>query len=427
MVNIQYYSDNLFMNINMVIGAILFTFLSFLFITYLISLFKKEKNDFIKKKEPLSILIPAYNEEKNIISCLKSILNSDYDLNKFQIIVIDDKSKDETKKLVKEFIFKNQKVDIQLIEGKHQGKSKSLNLGLSYAKNELILSIDADIILKKDTISKLVAPMVYKSVAATNAVARIRNPKKFIEYFQMIEFTLNNLIRTSFSKVFKNSIWFFGAVACYKKSVLNEVGNFKTDTLTEDMDICLEIYNKKYQIVTVPDAIMATNAMSSIRDLFKQRMRWYYGALQSLFKNKELLKRNKVSPPVLFLFVNQIWWTIFSFLFFPMTIYQVYYWWPEGTIEIISYLFRWFSLSGPFYVLYKIPDWGINFLNVFGVSSGIITFIMLIAAITKFKAKINFKTLICLFFYFPYTIIQDAIIVAGVIKYSFSKKKYFID
>jgi len=109
-----------------------------------------------------------------------------------------------------------------------------------------------------------------------------------------------------------------------------------------------------------------------------------------------------------------------------MTAYSVYYWWPEGALEAVSYLFRWFSLSGPVYVLYKIPDWGLNFINIFAVMSGIITFIMSIAALIMFRGKFHIKTLLALFFYFPYTIIQDAIIIAGVIKYSISKKRYFM-
>lgn len=417
-------SDDILMNLFMLVGLVLFSFLMFLFISFLISLFRSTPYNKTGSDLPLSVLIPCYNEEMNIANCLSSVEKSKYNKKLIEVIVIDDGSKDRTAEVVREFA-KKSSFDIRLVKGKHKGKSEALNLGVSHAKNELIMSIDADIILEKDTMKKLVVPMVGK-VAATNAVAVIRKPKKLIEYFQMIEFTLNNLIRVSFSKVFDNSIWFFGAVACYSKSVLNEVGGFKTDTLTEDMDICLEMYNKGYKIVTVQEARISTLAMPSVALLFKQRMRWYYGALQSLFKNRNLLKEHRHSPSVLFLFVNQYWWTFFSFVFFPMTAYQVYYWWPGGAVESFWYIFRWFSLSGPFYVLYKLPEWGLNFLNIFGVLSGIITLIMSVAAIRMFGARIDFKTIICIFFYFPYTIIQDAIIVSGVVKYLFAKKKYFI-
>ncbi|MBN2454663.1 glycosyltransferase [Candidatus Woesearchaeota archaeon] len=425
MAEVQFFSDNALMNAFMVVSFILFSFLFFMFMTFVIAKLKGRKYEAVRKDLPVSVLVPCYNEEKNISSCLESILGSDYDMSKVEIIVIDDGSKDATGEVVRKIIEKC-KANIRLLRGEHKGKSEALNLGMKHAKNELVMSIDGDINLERETMSRLVSPMVRKEVAATNAVAVIRKPKKLIEYFQMIEFTLNNLIRISFSRVFDNSIWFFGAVAVYRKSVVNAVGGFKTDTLTEDMDICLEMYSKGYKIVTVKEARISTLAMPSLKALFRQRMRWYFGALQSLFKNRELLKKQRRSPSVLFLFFNQSWWTFFSFVFFPMTAYQIYYWWPGGAIEAVGYIARWFSLSGPAYVLYKMPEWGLNFLNIFGVMAGIVTFVTSIAALIMFKGRFNIKTVICLFFYFPYTIVQDAIIVTGVVKYMFSKKRYFI-
>ena len=422
---VQFLSESVYMNLSMLVSFLLFIFLSFLFFTFIFSLFRK-RNQLPMGEEPeLSVLIPAYNEEGNIGSCLESIKDSDYPASKLQIIVIDDASTDGTCAEVEQFKRKNKGLDITLLRGEHKGKSEALNLGLKHSRNELVMSIDADIVLEKDTMRKLAAPLQEENVAASNAVARIREPKSMLEHFQMIEFCLNNLIRTSFSRTFKNSIWFFGAVACYKKSMLDEVGGFKTDTLTEDMDICLEMYNKDYNIVTVEDAVMSTKAMPGIRELFRQRMRWYFGALQSLTKNRKLFFGRR-SPPVVFLFVNQFWWTFFAFVFFPMTAIQFAYWWPEGSVEAASYTFRWFSVAGPFYVLYKMPEWGLNLLNIFGVLSGIVTLVMSIAALKMFRGRVHWKTLVGLFFYFPYTIIQDAIIVSGVFKYAFVKRRYFI-
>ncbi|MCP3684164.1 MAG: glycosyltransferase family 2 protein [bacterium] len=421
MVNFQFYSDDIIMNIGMGVFFILFSFLFFLFITAIIAVFKKRPAYEVPEKLPkISIIIPAFNEEKNIRTCLKSVFNSDYDKKLMEVIVVDDGSRDNTAEIAKKF--KN----IRLVEGKHKGKSEALNLGVKKAKNELIVAIDADITLQRDTIKNLVAPILQKDVAATNAIAVIGSPKTMIGYFQMVEYALNNVIRVSFSKVFGNTVWFFGFVACYKKSVLKQIGYFKRDTLTEDMDICLEMYRQKYRIVTVREAMISTKECSSVNSLIKQRMRWYYGALQSLVKSRNLLQSQKKSVPVMFLFGNQFWWTFFAFVFFPLTAYQVYYWMPDSIIETALYIFRWFSVIGPFYVLYKIPVWGVNFLNIFGVMSGIITLLMTSVAIVKFNGKVHLKTAFVLFFYFPYTIILDIAIVAGVIKNLFSKKKYFI-
>jgi len=427
---IEIFSDDIVMNIGVVIFFILFVFLLFIFLTFIASLFVKKKKEKKFAKLPfVSVVVPVYNEEKNIVDCLSSLIKSAYPINNLEIIVVNDQSTDNTLEVTQSFINKHKDIDIKVITGKHSGKSGALNLGMSKSKHDLILSLDADIMVEKNTITALVQPLAEKDVAATNCVAVIRKPKNLIEHFQRIEFFLNNLVRMSFSKVFDNSIWFFGAAACYKKDILKKIGNFKKDTLTEDMDICLELYNSKYKIVTVKEAVITTKACPTVLALGKQRMRWYYGALQSLVKNKALLSYDKRSPSVYFLYFNQFWWTFFAFIFFPLVAYQVSYWWPhgQGIYEALMYIFRWFTMVGPFYVLYMIPVWGISFLNLFGVMSGVISMFNIVAAINMFKGKFTLPTFIAIFFFFPYTIILNAIVIAGVIKYTLSKKKYFID
>ncbi|NOZ80866.1 MAG: glycosyltransferase family 2 protein [DPANN group archaeon] len=297
------------------------------------------------------------------------------------------------------------------------------------ARYDIIMTLDADVIVEAASLQRLVAPLLRKGVAASNAIAKIHRPRSFLERFQSIEFAMNDLIRTSFSLVFANSIWFYGAVACYKKEVLEDVGGFNPEALTDDMDISLTLYRRGHRIVTVKDAVMYTLAVPTIASLFRQRMRWYFGALQSLFRHRKLLRAGRHSVPVLFLFFNQFWWTLFAFLFFPLTIIQIIHWFPQPALPGISavYLFRWFSLWGPFYVLWKIPVWGVNFLNLFAVLSGILTFGMSLAALRTFRVSFNWKTAVCLFFYFPYTIVQDTIIIASIFWYAFSKKRQFID
>jgi hypothetical protein len=114
-----------------------------------------------------------------------------------------------------------------------------------------------------------------------------------------------------------------------------------------------------------------------------------------------------------------------------MTAYQVYYWFPpldSGLFEVFMYIFRWFSITGPFYVLYKIPEWGLSFLSIFGILSGLITLFVLIIALIKYKGEKHIYTFIALFFYFPYTILLNLILISGIIKYSFfTKKRFFIN
>ncbi len=415
-------------NIIMIIGgwifAILFIFLVFIFITAFISLFKKNK---YKDYEPgVSVVIPCYNEEKNISSCLDAVYNLDYPKEKIEVIAVDDGSKDNTFNILKEYK-KNHK-NLNIAKGRHEGKSASLNLGIKKAKHEIILTVDADTIIEKESLKKLVMPFADKNVGATNGSCVAKNSGSIISIFQKIEYHYNNLIRRSFSVLFKNGIWFFGAFACYRKSVLKKIGYFKKDTMTEDMDTALEIYSAGYRTINVHDALGHTIVPSSMRELYKQRIRWWAGVLQSLNKNKNLFSI-KSSPSIIFLFVNQYWWSFFALISLPLIGYQVYYWLPYNTgsfSELFMYLFRWFSLLGPAYVIYKIPEWGISLYSIFGVLSGIISVFLIVKAVYMFRDRLHLKNLFAIFFYFPYTIILNIIITMSLIKIIFLKKGYFI-
>lgn len=418
------YMGDIIMEFGVYIFAILFSFLIFVFFTVILSFFKKEE---LSDYEPnVSIVIPCYNEENNIAKCIDNIESLDYPKEKIELIVVDDGSKDNTLAILKGY---QSKVDnLSVIPGKHEGKSASLNLGVKKAKYEIVMTVDADTYLEKDSLKKLVKPFNNEKIGATNGSCIVHNTDSIIAIFQRIEYHYNNLIRRGFSVLFKNGIWFFGAFACYRKDVLKKIGYFKKDTMTEDMDTAMEIYSAGYRTVNVYDALGYTVVPSSIISFYRQRSRWWIGALQTLRKNKILFSR-KSNPSIIFLFVSQYWWTFYAFISFPLIIYQIYYWLPisAGFFALFMYFFRWFTLSGPFYVIFKIPEWGISLYNIFGVISGILSVALIICAIYTFKDRLGFKNLLGIFLYFPYTIILNTIIIVSLIKMLFLNKLYFID
>lgn len=412
------------MKIGSLVFAVLFLFLMFIFVIVIISMFKKEK---YKNYQPkVSIIVPCYNEEKNIKECLDAVYKLEYPPEKIEVIVVDDGSKDNTLQLIVDY--KKGHKNLIILKAKHQGKSASLNLGVKKAKYDIILTIDADTIINKNSLKLLVRPFSDKEVGATNGSCIAKNTKSILGSFQGIEYHYNNLMRRAFSEVFKNVIWFFGAFACYRKDVLKKIGYFKKDTLTEDMDTAMEIYSKGYRTVTIYNALCLTIVPSGIKDLFKQRARWWVGAWQTLRKNQKVFSF-KSNPSIIFLFINQYWWSFFSVVSLPLIVYQIHYWLPVSSSSILDffmYFFRWFSLLGPFYVVYKIPVWGISTYNIFGVLSGIMSIFLIIRAINMFGDKMNIKNIFAIFFYFPYTIILNTIILTSLIRLIFLKRKYFI-
>lgn len=170
--------------------------------TFWLSLYFLNKDRILKRSVNLSffpnisIIVPAYNEEKNIKNNLNSIFSSDYPKKKMEVIVVDDGSKDSTARIARQF-------PVNLIKhGKNRGKIYSLNDGIARAKSDIIITTDADTILEKNTIRLLVKKFQDPKVGAVAGVYKAinkyssRNPFKFLlEKFQGLEYMGFSLIR----------------------------------------------------------------------------------------------------------------------------------------------------------------------------------------------------------------------------------------
>ncbi|MBD3313305.1 glycosyltransferase [Candidatus Woesearchaeota archaeon] len=418
-------AENLVMIFGSFIFAGLFAFLSLVLLTVIFSFLRKQED--LSYEPTVSVVIPCYNEEKNISECVKGVYALSYPSEKMEVIIVDDGSTDSTLRNAESL--RNLFKDLKILKADHKGKSEALNLGIRNSRNEIVFTVDADTVLERNALKKLTAPFASCKVAATNGSCIANNTTTIWALFQNVEYHYNNLIRKSFSTLFNEGIWFFGAFACYRREILEKVGYFKKDALTEDADMSLELYSEGYKTINVHDAFGYVRVPATFSELLKQRTRWWMGVLQSLWKNKRLFS-SKSSPSILFLFINQYWWSFYAVISFPIIAYQVFYWMPYNTetfTMLFMYLFRWFSLLGPVYVVYKLPEWGISIYSIFGVLSGIISAALIIRAIHMFRDRYSFKNAFGIFFYFPYTIILNSITVIGLIKLIFLKRKYFIN
>ncbi len=416
----KYAMKEFVMLLSSVLFAVLFVYIVLIFLLYLIStFFNRKAKDF---KPDVSIVVPAYNEEKNIKECLSSICSLNYPKNKLEVIVVDDGSKDSTISIIRKF--KN----VKLVKQRHLGKVEALNSGVRNSSFPFIFTVDSDTTPGKDCLRDLIRPFADKNIGATTGNNRVKNSNSLLTWFQAIEYSMGNLIRNSFSTTFNNGIWFSGSLACYRRSVLERVGFFKKDTMAEDQDIALEIKKAGYKTICVSTACGHTIVPSTIMGLYRQRVRWWIGALQSMIKNKELFSISS-SPSIIFLYVNQFWWSFYAFLSLPLIIFQISYWLPynsQSAFSLLNYLFRWFSLMGPAYVIYKIPEWGVSSYTIFGVLSGIITTLLSLLALRMFKEKITFKNMFAIFFYFPYTIVLNIMILVTLLRHKFWKSSFYI-
>jgi cellulose synthase/poly-beta-1,6-N-acetylglucosamine synthase-like glycosyltransferase len=203
----------------------------------------------------------------------------------FELIVVDDGSKDQTSTIVSENFSENEK--LHLIRKKNGGKSSAINTGIKKANGEIIIAIDADTIVSPEAISLLVRHFIDEKVAAVSGNIKVGNMRNLLTIWQHVEYVTGfNLEKRAFAKI--NCVTVVpGAIGAWRKQVIEEIGYFTADTLAEDTDMSLRILREGYKIAIDEQAYAYTEAPENSRDFLKQRYRWNFGTLQCFWKHKK--------------------------------------------------------------------------------------------------------------------------------------------
>jgi peptidoglycan-N-acetylglucosamine deacetylase len=243
----------------------------------------------------VSIIVPAYNEEVNAVSSMENLLRTDYP--NFEIIFIDDGSKDLTFEKVKAAFKDNQQVRVfTKING---GKASALNFGIQQSQAPFVICIDADTKLLSDAVSKLMmhfGEVEYhngKKVGAVAGNVKVGNKVNLLTRWQSIEYiSSQNFDRKAFA--FVNAITVVpGAIGAFRKAAIEEAGGFTTDTLAEDCDLTIRMLRCNYIIENENNAIAMTEAPETVKMFIKQRFRWSFGVMQTFWKNRDMLFSNR--------------------------------------------------------------------------------------------------------------------------------------
>ena len=241
-----------------------------------------------KTAPEVSIIVPAYNEEVNIVRTINNLKQQDYP--NFHIYLVDDGSKDNTLKRVHEKFDNDTAVTI--IGKENGGKASALNLGIATCTTEYVVCIDADTQLLPDAVSKLMRHFIADKTGRIGAVAgnvKVGNSRNILTYWQAIEYTTSqNFDRMAYSNI--NAITVVpGAIGAFRKKVLEEVGGFTTDTLAEDCDLTMCINERGYIIENENYAVAMTEVPETLRQFVKQRIRWCFGVMQTFWKHRSSL------------------------------------------------------------------------------------------------------------------------------------------
>lgn len=233
----------------------------------------------------VSVIIAAYNEEKVVNRTIQAILDGEY--HNLEVIVVDDGSKDGTFDAVMERYGDDARVTaMRKVNG---GKASALNMGLSFAQGEIFVSLDADTLFGKDTISKLVRHFADPRVGAVSGNVRVGNVRNLWTRWQALEYiTSQNFDRRSYDLL--NCITVVpGAVGALRRNAVMSVGGYTHDTLAEDTDLTWKLRRAEWRIVNDNSAMAYTEAPETLRSLAKQRYRWAFGTLQCLWKHRPAL------------------------------------------------------------------------------------------------------------------------------------------
>ncbi|MCK7592304.1 glycosyltransferase family 2 protein [Pseudomarimonas salicorniae] len=279
---------------------------------------------------PVSLLVPAYNEEKTIVASVRSLLQLEYP--RYEVIVVNDGSKDDTMgELIREFGLvefpaaawaglPSQPIrrfmrslrypQLRVLDKENGGKADALNAGINAARFPLFCAMDADSVLDPRALLKVVQPFIDDPLTiASGGTVRLANgctvsggvlervglPRSWLARFQVIEYLRAFLFgRLGWSPM--NAVLIIsGAFGLFRRTAVIDAGGYRTDTVGEDMELVVRlhrlnrIHRRPYRITYVPDPICWTEAPETTAVLRRQRSRWQRGLAESLAANPGLL------------------------------------------------------------------------------------------------------------------------------------------
>lgn len=243
---------------------------------------KEEKLPFDPNYRPLvSILVPAYNEENVISRTLESLVNAKYEQK--EIIVIDDGSTDKTSVIASWY----KQFGVKVVKKPNGGKASALNYGMVFARGEIIVTVDADSMITRSGIDEVVKAMSRGRIAAVSGNIKVLNSYNHLTRAQELEYIIGiNILRRSLD-LFGAVMVVPGAFGAFKRYAIENTGYYDKDTVTEDFDLTIKVLKAYGAVGASSIATAFTEVPATWHSLYKQRMRWSSGTLQTAIKHKD--------------------------------------------------------------------------------------------------------------------------------------------
>lgn len=230
--------------------------------------------------EPVSVVVPAYNEKEGIAAAVRSLATSNYPM--VEVIVVDDGSSDNTAEIAESLGFAN----VRVVRVPNGGKPAALNIGTAWARADVIVMVDGDTIFEPDSVYELVQPFADPRVGGVAGNVKVGNRQSIVARWQHIEYVIGfNLDRRMYD-ILQCMPTIPGAIGAFRREALSDVGGVSHETLAEDTDLTIAMGRAGWKVVYEEKARAWTEAPSTIAQLWKQRYRWSYGTMQAMWKHR---------------------------------------------------------------------------------------------------------------------------------------------
>ena len=392
-----------------------YMFVAIYFLFLFIFLYLHNKKDLfnypeLKKNYSVSFVVPAYNEEGTIADTIEHIFQIDYK-NIKEVIIVNDCSIDNTKKIVEDLQKKYPKLILVNNPTNLGNAGRSKNAGLKYATGDIIAFVDADSYPAKDSLKKILGFFQDEKVGAVTCPILVRDANKFFEKVQDIEYRVIAFTRKLLG--YADAIYVTpGPLAVYRKEAIAGTKGFDGENLTEDIEIAWNLTKNGWKREMCLSTYVSTTVPQKFGDWYKQRRRWTIGGLQCIAKyKKEVFQKGMLGMFILPFFIIQFFLGVVGLGVFSYV----------GITNIISnFLFTKYSIvaNAPLLTmnsLYITP----SFLNYFGAVIFIVSLIFTFIALSIIK-----KTMIkhhnifgILFFSIVYLMVYPFITIIAIYKY----------
>ena len=240
----------------------------------------------------VAVLIPAYNEETVIVRTIRSVLNSDYD--NLHVIVIDDGSTDRTYQAACE-AYRDEIAAgrLQVLTKPNAGKAEALNFAVRQLTEEFYVGIDADTVIARDAVSKLLCHFADPRVGAIAGNAKVGNRVNLWTRWQALEYITSQNFERRALDLFNVVTVVPGAIGAWRTEAVRHGGGYPVNTVAEDADLTMNLLEQGYKVIYEDRALAFTEAPIDAKGLMRQRFRWSFGTLQAVFKHKQAFSRNR--------------------------------------------------------------------------------------------------------------------------------------